>query len=210
MTARNDAIRKVSAEVAIPVLLCAGAWYFLALPVEQRLASVTAERQECDSVLAHLHAAESRARLLERERRSLEAIDRIGSVQSIRDEAELIYSLTMLAESKGMRVGQVQPVSPPEQHRLSPRANQDQQEAQHPGPADTTLSFSLDMTGPYESLVSMLAELERSGTTVGVRELRIAPGNAQSPASVAAHLITDHHFFELPPVAPDTNQGGEE
>lgn len=189
----RDGVRRLGAELAIGLSLCAGAYLLLVDPLERSLAST---REELGALRSRASGGSSakvtpeqaakaiaQARSFAREvrRRSAPALS----------EAEMFSAVTALAQRHHVRLDLLQPTGAPRQ-----AARSDERSDRKPLPGDARTGCTLTFMADFSDAAAFLADLQRELGYALVRAVRLTPTAEPGTRNVTVIAETEHRAFD--------------
>lgn len=208
----NRPVRRLCAEGAIALGVCAAAYAAVVRPVERELAEVSAKYLTLVSQGTRPIGDYSPAQLetvrVETLRRSTELV-RHG--ESVRDESLMFAEVMALASRHDVRVDQVRPAATARDPQ--PAAAVNAVSAATAIPRDTKAAYTLSVAGTYAGLAAFIEGLSAGSGFSVVNSVRLTPDDGDRHHPIAAQIDADRYAFDLSsiPAGPtaDAASGGK-
>lgn len=186
-------VRRLGAELAIGLSLCAGAYMLLVDPLERRL---TRTREEIGALRSRLSAA-SLVKVTP-EQASMAIAQARGFAREVRrrsapalSEADMFAALTALAQRHHVRLDLLQPTGAPRQ-----AARSDDQPDRKPLPGDARTGCTLTFMADFTDAAAFLSDLQRDLGYALVRSARLTPTAEPGTRNVTVIAETEHRAFD--------------
>jgi len=196
----NAAMKKIIAESAAGLLICGAGHYFVARPAAAKLAET---RREVSTLVAQGVGArtgptlsvEQLEGLLRATGESASSIERRG--EPARDETAMFAAVMALGTRCEVQIDQMQPVAAQAAAPGAAPAPAVGAPADKPGPADTTIRYTLSVTGSYGNTARFVDALRREVGYTVVSGVHVAPDSRKSGSVVHTTIETRHHAFDV-------------
>lgn len=187
----NGTNRRILSEFMVAASVCGAVAWFVVLPARERVrslgADVRAQESRGSGTIARAITDDAAARMMREASARRTSIERRSA--AVRDESVLFALVTRLADARGVRLDQMQPVAAPAQPAAPVVAAEP---AAPPQPKIARAAYSLEVTGDYGAIAGLVRDLNREAGYVSVRSVRVFAADARDADKVRATIVTDH------------------
>ncbi len=194
MNIRKD--RGIAVELALGLLICGGAYYFLARPIMQQAAATRARAESIISQGFTTHDAEQSGPTVADLREIAHRVAR--AARDIHDrgrpafnEARMLTAITELAAAHSVHVEQLQPVPAKSQRTAAPA-----DPGLPPPPDDTEIGYTFTIRGEYGPIAAFLRGFTDAFPFSGITGFRISANFEPGAPSVVAIITSRHMAFD--------------
>ncbi|HVU63953.1 MAG TPA: hypothetical protein VHC70_08245 [Phycisphaerales bacterium] len=204
--------KRIFCEFFIVAAVCGAAYYFLVDSARAQLAKVreeVAQAQARDAVRLGVGNL-SEAKVQDLRRAIAERVANIKACSApASDESIMFVRMSQLAADHALRVEQINPARSTQQQPQAPvpspagappagtPAAQAAADAAAVAPKDSSITYTLVVTGAYSDIAAFLGALpSKLGYTI-VRGVRISQPNLVHPAQLRAEITTEHFAFDV-------------
>ncbi len=207
ITLSRQGIRRLAAELAIGLALCAGAYMLVVEPLERRLLDT---RHEADTLREAASGAttqappEKAAAAVARTRRLAMAIEDRSA--PARGESEMFGALSRLAESHRIRIDMLQPIQKQGEAGGGPASavpgvggvgGGAGEKSPRVLPGDARAGYSISFVAEYADAAAFLGALQTELGFSIIKSGRITPAPEAGSKLVSVVIVTEHRGFDI-------------